>query len=551
MEKFAVYLFIFLTGGIITSKISGIDLPLYVPAAFFALSFILRGKLSIFTFFVSVFLLGMFLFKTQNEIQPYNNTFIGCRAVSVPYTTERFSVFKCYVFQSDKNEIIGRKLQVFLREKIDVFLGTDVYFLGRIYKNNASPYRNFIIINNENNPFFPIYRLKKFLIERYSEHSQDERAFNLGLALIFGEKGFLGDEKYRFINAGTSHLLAISGMHVGIILMILFFLLSFNKKFSYYVSLVFLVVYPFFTGLHIPVVRASILGILYIFSKIKQVKADPLNLLFFVGFIVALVSPESIFTVSFQLSFIAVFGILLYIKQIQMENTHPAVSYLLSSFLMSVIATVFTAPVVLYYFGKFSLTTIIATPVLVILLFPYLFLSVVNLFTAFSIKPAVNLMDLTGLLFLKINGFFADINFVHNGFNPSLLSVVMLIFTLFLVSFLKVGRVVKLSICVIAFFMFLSFSKAKLEKTKILVFEGRKEPNITVITPHGECFYTKINSRIRSIFDKNRCRRLFDLKEELSESVTQVQFNRKKRVLILNGKVIKIKNENYTIYPEK
>ena len=555
MGNFYVWVFLFLSLGILVSHLGQFQLSFLVPTVVILFSFLLIGSNFFILFFLaSIFLVGISI-NNYNKLEDrfYRNSFVGCSVNSVPYVSSRFTAFRCHVLQTDKKEILHKTVNVYLKgENREVFLGSSVYFLGKvnIYNNNIKtyPYRHFFQIDNSKNPFYLIYWLKNKLIERYREHSYREENFRMGLALIFGEKGYLGKEREDFINAGTSHLLAISGMHVGIILLTMLFIFRFNRKFSYYLSLGFLSVYPLFTGLHIPVVRASLLGTLYIISKLKYLKINPLNLLFFVGFVVLLFSPNSLFSVSFQLSFIAVLGLILYSNLLNVQHQNPAIRYIGSSVLMSVVAVLFTTPIILYYFGKFSLTTIIATPVLVLLLFPYLFLSVFNLFSFFSFSPTVHLMDFLGGLFIKINSFFAHWEFIHQGFSPSIFSVVIYIILLIAVAVVKISNLYKLFISTVVFFMFLNLSKSSSKQWEIQTFKGKRYPHFVVISPYGECFFKGFSRKLKIVMDKKGCRKRFLVNYyDIYDSINQVEFS--KGVVSINGVKYKLENKDYIFYP--
>ncbi|MDQ7056887.1 MAG: hypothetical protein Q9M89_10780 [Persephonella sp.] len=180
-----------------------------------------RTNLFIPVFFFSIFVLGLSIGKYERlENKFYRNCFVGCITTSVPYVSNRFTAFRCYVIQTDRRDILYKTVNVFLRgENREVFLGSSVHFLGRVSISDniikAYPYQYFIQIDNSKNPFYSVYWLKNKLIERYKKLSDGDETFRMGLALIFGEKGYLGKEKEDFINAGTSHLLAISGMPCG------------------------------------------------------------------------------------------------------------------------------------------------------------------------------------------------------------------------------------------------------------------------------------------------------------------------------------------------
>jgi len=144
-------------------------------------------------------------------------------------------------------------------------------------------------------------------------------------ALILGDKGMLPHEiREQFIKLGTAHLLAISGLHVGIVAFVsyLFFNLLFRvyHKVLLYVDVfkcsVFLSIFPvlfycLIAGFQLPTLRAALMVLLYMVSLLISRKQDILSTLFAAGFVILLLMPSSIYEVSFQLSFSAVFFILL------------------------------------------------------------------------------------------------------------------------------------------------------------------------------------------------------------------------------------------------
>ncbi len=553
MENFFVVIFFSFVGGVLLQDSWTVFL---LTVLFFLTASLFLEKYRYLFLSVALSLTaGYFMSAPKLKTERIDRSFIGCYVSSVPYVSHQFTAFRCSVFESESKQLVNKKINVYLKgENRKVFLGSRFYFLGRGSAEDRKavffPYESFYIIDNDGNLFFPIYRLKLFLMKRYRETTKSPEAYSLGLPLIFGEKGFLGKQKEQFIQAGTSHLLAISGMHVGIILVILLFLFSFSGRKSYYIAGGFLSVYPFFTGLHVPVVRASLLGILYITSKIKYLKASPINLLFFVGFLVAVLSPESLFSVSFQLSFTAVLGLILFREVLTVKTGSSILDYTYSSVMMSVVAVLFTTPVVLYYFGKFSLITIIATPVLVLLLFPYLFLSVFNLFTVFSIAPAVYLMDAVGEFFLKVNEFFADLNFVHTGFSPSKELVVIFLLLLVLTAVVKTSNFLKLTASIFIFFLFLNLSAVKNEKLKVITVKGAKRPSVLVVTPYGECFFT--GRRVKSEMDRQGCRKKIHFRYASYEETTSEFSYRKTKngyVISINSRQFYVKNTNQTFYP--
>ena len=551
---FYIYSFFFLAGGVYLSQFFSLESYFLVILFFFILLVSKNLKTLVTLFFLFLFLLGLHIGKKEEfEEQYLTPVFVNCLTISVPYYSENFTWFKCNVFESDYNLLLDKDINVYVpSERRDIYFGSSIGFVGKIKINkndvNAYPYPDFILVDNSLNFLSWIFKFKNYLVDRYRVSSYYDKTLPLGMALIFGEKGYLKSEKNNFEDAGTLHLLAISGMHVGILVSLILFFFRFNVKAGYKISSIFLSIYPLFVGFQIPVIRASILGIFYFIAKLKGLHASPINLLFFTGSIIILFSPKSLFSISFQLSFFAVLGLILY------KNLFINKNLIISGFLVSLIAVLFTAPLVIYYFGKFSLAGIISTPVLIIFLYPYLFLTICNLFTLFSINPLIYLMEVFGLLFLKINKFFADLKIFYTGYNPDIFTLVVYFVILIGLSFLKLRWFLKIILSIFLFLSFLIVSKSKLDNGIVYVFKKKRFPDMVVIMPYGECFYTKETFEIKRLMKKYKCREKYSLLfTDYNKASTDIYFKKLSSgyLLRVNGNKIRVENKNYKVLIHK
>jgi competence protein ComEC len=143
-------------------------------------------------------------------------------------------------------------------------------------------------------------------------------------ALVLGERGDVPEEiTEQFTGAGIAHLLAISGDHLGIVALLSFslllwilkrsefLLLSISvKKWAAGLTIPFIVLYTFIAGAGISVIRATIMVITFFLSILFSRERNLLHTLALAAFLILLFSPPSLFDVSFQLSFLAVFSML-------------------------------------------------------------------------------------------------------------------------------------------------------------------------------------------------------------------------------------------------
>ena len=132
---------------------------------------------------------------------------------------------------------------------------------------------------------------------------------------IFGDKALLSDDLYdTYRSSGVVHILAVSGLHVGLIVTCLAFLLD-RTKCNKYVKLIItsliLLFYCYLCSWAVPVIRASIMTIVMLFSTISYRQYDSLSSISLAGIIILIFSPATIFSISFLTSFISVLGIMM------------------------------------------------------------------------------------------------------------------------------------------------------------------------------------------------------------------------------------------------
>ncbi|MCK4912844.1 MAG: ComEC/Rec2 family competence protein [Candidatus Omnitrophica bacterium] len=208
----------------------------------------------------------------------------------------------------------------------------------------------------------------KYILNVFKENCSNQ-GYRFLSGVFLGRKELLGEEREMFSNAGVSHLLAISGLHLGLTSLILFFILRFfNIKFrvSLIVSLVFLCFYTFLTGAGSSTLRAVTMYAVFVFSFFFQRKTNLLNSLALAGFIALFLESSSLFTIGFQLSFISVFAIIVSFKIFHVKLIKIAwLHYLKQIFFCSLFVTLFLTPVVSYYFGKIYILSVFYNVVLI------------------------------------------------------------------------------------------------------------------------------------------------------------------------------------------
>ena len=200
-------------------------------------------------------------------------------------------------------------------------------------------------------------------IQKYREWGVEEEQLPVLSALTLGCKRELHDElREVYADAGISHVLALSGMHIGIIWLLLNFLLSplglirGGSYVKWFVSTGLLWSAAFVVGLEASVVRAVWMCMLMELAKLAGGRALSMNTLAIAALLMLFYHPFYIYDVGFQLSFVAVASIVLFrpliLKAFAWRN--PVLRYVGGVMAVSVAAQIGTAPLVMYYFSNFS-----------------------------------------------------------------------------------------------------------------------------------------------------------------------------------------------------
>jgi len=240
----------------------------------------------------------------------------------------------------------------------------------------------------EKTPLFDINFLRNHLRQKILAHTKNN--FTEGaviIALVLGDKSKMSYELRELLQrTGTSHLLAISGLHIGLIsgfiycLFFLFWRISSRlclwlpaKKAAIICSLLSAIFYAAITGFQAPAFRAMIMLGLISFALIFDKKVLTFKIFIFTLLLSLLISPFELFNISFWLSYLAVFFIIFAIGY--RFKFHKIWAFLK----VQICITVGLMPVLFFYFGQSSiigiLTNIIAIPMVSFFILPLSFLA--------------------------------------------------------------------------------------------------------------------------------------------------------------------------------
>ena len=210
----------------------------------------------------------------------------------------------------------------------------------------------------------------RLLAERLDSTGLDEQALAVSSALLLGQKEGLSREMRRnYAQAGASHLLALSGMHLGILYGLMYILLIRRIRYSdwkwFFLPPILLTVwgYAFIAGMPVSLVRASIMLTLATIAALAQADTPPLHILALSALVILLFTPAALMQAGFQLSFISVFFILVLYRPVRERlGIRNKVADLL---LLSVVAQLGTAPLSIWYFHSLPLLGALVSIVLI------------------------------------------------------------------------------------------------------------------------------------------------------------------------------------------
>ncbi len=196
--------------------------------------------------------------------------------------------------------------------------------------------------------------------------------------ILLGKRSDLPTETLDiFRNSGTFHVLAVSGLHVGLVAM--FCYLGFScfrlpQKVICLLTIAAVLIYACLIGFRPSVFRASLMAILFLFATLMDRDADLFNLLAFAALVLLLLNPLQMWDVGFQLSFIAVAAIVYFVPKMEKplrrlwENEdgspsegsvsvltrfrHRVVKWLVLSYLVTLAAQIGTTPLIGYHFFR-------------------------------------------------------------------------------------------------------------------------------------------------------------------------------------------------------
>ncbi len=286
--------------------------------------------------------------------------------------------------------------------------------------------------------------IRRSMIETINKNLPFEEAALLKAMTAGDRNDFSEDMQTNFKKSGLSHIVAVSGMHVAILLggvFILFKFLRLNKSLANIICIFLVILYVFITGASPSVVRAGIMATLFLLSYLLSREADALTSLFFAALLMLLLNPITLFNAGFQLSFCATLALLIFCKPIYNKllflETYRAPKSILALLSATITAQIGTLPLVAYHFNGVSLISILSNLVVVpmtsAVLIGGIILTIVGNVSSFLSAPVSGFVYVILKIILISSKFFANMPFAYVVTkSPSILFIIIYLLMLYM-----------------------------------------------------------------------------------------------------------------------
>ncbi len=220
----------------------------------------------------------------------------------------------------------------------------------------------FVLVDLSNSNNFQ--SLRKTLSIGVRKHlPRENSALVLGLVLGINELYFLPEFRELLINTGTIHVVVASGFNISLVAVLL--TKSAGTKYgvrAFFAIVVGTFLYSLITGFDPPIFRAWLMAVVtFTFNNFGR-SVNSIRILIFTALVMLLLNPMYLFSLSFQLSFLATFGILYYSDLFDHIFKHTKGSFLRQDFVTTVSAQVFVLPLLLNTIGSISLLGFVVNP---------------------------------------------------------------------------------------------------------------------------------------------------------------------------------------------
>ena len=311
------------------------------------------------------------------------------------------------------------------------------YFLVKSIKEYENTY--FVELEDVKSTKIEDNFLEKYLQTLFNRAEEDYSygTKNINRAILLGDNTRIKkDLKDKIRYTGLSHIFAMSGLHIALVIAIFYFIFKKtmkNKKLIEVLLLISITLYYISVKESPSFTRAYIMAIVYLLGKLFYEKVDLGKTLFISAIVSVLINPTVIFSVSFQLSYgamIAIIYIFPYIRKINYKKLK-----ILDYILFTTTIQIFLMPITVYYFNTIQFLSVISNLILLPLASFYITVNYIalfleNFYLSFLFKPIIEI--LYKVLIYLIN-FFSELPYLSVEYESKKLIYIYVVFLVIIV----------------------------------------------------------------------------------------------------------------------
>lgn len=263
---------------------------------------------------------------------------------------------------------------------------------------------DYFIKNKIKNINFYIYTLRQKLVHSFDLHYFSNKTKSIINALLLGQKQHIDNATLTdYKNSGVVHILAISGLHIGIIYGFLNFIFGFMSRIKHgkTIKLLFILLilwlFALISGMSASITRAVLMFSLIAYGNFLNRRNSVYNAVAASFFILLIYNPQFIFDVGFQLSYVAVVSILLFqpfFKKYYLSKNKILI-YITDLFLVSIAAQIGVLPLMILYFKQIPTLFLVANLVVIPIATVVLILGIITLVLNFIYLPLALILGKT------------------------------------------------------------------------------------------------------------------------------------------------------------
>jgi len=421
------------------------------------------------------------------------------------------------------------KVLVYLRPKANnIKEGDQILFANRLQKPKPNPnpktfnYMDFLASENvhylayldehswkKNIDYIGSKKLQYFSKKRswirtiIEDHFENPDYAGVVKAISIGDRTAISSKiNDAFVDTGAVHILAISGLHVGVVASLFLYLLSVFQQLKIKILIALLALsaiwsFALISGLGPSVQRAALMFSLFIVTRLSTRQVSVYNVLGGSALILLFLNPFLLYKLGFQFSYLAVISIVAFYPM--MKRLIPKLpkfwSKILDICLVSIAAQILVSPISMFHFHQISLmsafSSLVAIPAIVILVYAFAALLVLKWFDVFLIDYVVNIMEMVLDVLFQSIFYLSQMPWCKlEGFYPSEIKLVIIYLFLFSGLFMllkqNIGKVFLIGALVggVVFNVQNGFYKSSDETNEIIVYSTKRGLVI-------DCFFSK------------------------------------------------------------